>query len=671
MTGKVEASRFTGRTVDEALRLAARQLQVDSPDDLHYRVIEERAGRLFVRPKVTIEAWVDQSAEPDETEVTDDCNRITIEGAAIRIEDESDSEESAPVRVFATPPIKLYVDGAEVPSGQAIEVTASNSVIADIGIDQTPSADVLVHVSRDQLTASIEIVKHPVPAYKLGCEPTAIGCQIVAVQDGLIEPAPYTVDEVLEMVQAQGVQYRINEEAIRKAVSGELTGRVVVSQGVPAVPTVQDEIDYKFETDAKRFDSNGVINYYEFYVTPCVEQGDVVAELIQGHQGEPGTKVTGEPIPVAPYKPLKLEAGEGVEISPDGKRAIATHGGRPVLVRNRVCVNRQYELNRGVGLHTSNVHFDGDVIVRGDVSENMLVEATGSIHVSGGGYECLLVAKEQIQVGKSFVGSHAIAGGTGGSLGKIYYGLRTIIPHLEAVVDATRYITGSDSEDALPRQDAAVRELLESKYRTIPQTASELFKQVEGLNQASDRLEDHSLEYIEFSVPDEVYTLAKLLNASLSRLDLVQWSHLDSMLVTLEKVVRDLGESLKGSCTAKIGYCQSSVVEADGDIHVLRQGTVNSTLRAGGDVFVSGVIRGGEVVCLKRFTAKEVGAVAGTNTSISILDPQGSLKASVVHPNVQITIGGVPYRFVDTYRLVEAKLSSQGTIEVVSAGRAI
>ena len=86
---------------------------------------------------------------------------------------------------------------------------------------------------------------------------------------------------------------------------------------------------------------------------------------------------------------------------------------------------------------------------------------------------------------------------------------------------------------------------------------------------------------------------------------------------------------------------------------------------------VTGVVRGGEVVCLKRFTAKEIGTVAGTDTSITIIDPSGSMKASIVHPNVLITIGTVTYRFMDTHRLVEVKLSPQGAIRVESAGREI
>jgi len=670
MTSEVQPSRFTGRTLDEALRLAAQQLQVDSPEDLQYRVVEERAGLLFVRPKVTIEAWISEPTQPDEVDARDDCGRVVIEGSAIRVVDQSDNGEPTPVKIFATPPVRLYVDAAEVPPGQAVEVTANNNVVADIGIDQTPSTDVHVHISRDELTAWIEIVKKPAKAYKLECEHTATGCRIVAVEDGLIEPPPYTVDEILQIVRSEGVQYRINEEAIRKAISSELTGRVVVSEGVPAVPTVQDRIDYKFETEERRYDSNGIIDYYEFYVTPCVEEGDVIAELIQGHPGEPGIKVTGEQIPVAPYRPLKLEAGDGATISPDGKRVIAARGGRPVVIRNKICVNQQYELNQGVGLHTSNVHFDGDVIVRGDVSENMLVEATGSIHISGGGYECLLVANNQIQVAKSLVGSRAIAGSTGGLLGKIHYGLRTMIPHLSTVVEATRNVTGLNI-DGSPRQDAAARELIETRYRVLPQIASELLKQVEGLDQPFQELSNHSLDYVEFSVPGDVVAIVKLLNASLSRLDVVKWSELESMLATLEHVVGELDKSIKSECSVKIGYCQSSVVETDGDIAIVRQGTVNSTLRAGGDVTVTGVVRGGEVVCLKRFTAKEVGTVAGTDTSITIIDPSGSMKASIVHPNVLITIGTLSYRFMDTHRLVEVKLSPQGAIRVESAGREI
>ena len=37
------------------------------------------------------------------------------------------------------------------------------------------------------------------------------------------------------------------------------------------------------------------------------------------------------------------------------------------------------------------------------------------------------------------------------------------------------------------------------------------------------------------------------------------------------------------------------------------------------------------------------------------------MKASIVHPNVSLTIGNLSYKFIDSMRMVEAKIDSQGT----------
>ena len=55
------------------------------------------------------------------------------------------------------------------------------------------------------------------------------------------------------------------------------------------------------------------------------------------------------------------------------------------------------------------------------------------------------------------------------------------------------------------------------------------------------------------SLPGDVVAIVKLLNASLSRLDVVKWSELESMLATLEHVVGELDKSIKSECSVKIG----------------------------------------------------------------------------------------------------------------------
>ena len=572
--------------------------------------------------------------------------------------------------IWATFPVRLRVNGVELGDGRAADVTPNDVISADIGINQLPFSQVSVSISKDGLSASISIESRSAPRLELAIEPAQRGYRVVAVESGVNEPAPISVDEVVKALNDKGVVCHINEEAIRTAIADQVRGEVVVAKGKPAAPTIQDVVNYTFEDGARQFDAEGVIDYHEFWVTPCVAEGDVLAEKIVGSKGEPGMKVTGEEIPVEPYRPVELQAAEGAEVSADGTKIIATRPGRPVLNNNRVGVHRIYELNKGVGLHTSNIHFDGDVYVKGDVSENMLVEATGSIDITGGGYECALVSKRHVQVGRSLVGSHVVAGGAGASLGRIRHGLSNMVSQLDDIVDSVRYLAEPAKGDS-SRKEAAMRERLESNRRPLSALANELLHYLEHSRRDSDGAPKHNLRFVELGIPEDIQHIVRLVSTTANRFDIVTWPDLCSVLETARQTVERIGAVLTGDCIARIGYCQSSVVEADGDIHILRQGSVNSSLRSGGNVTVAGVLRGGEVLCLGRLTAKEIGTITGTATSIHIQGHQGSLKASVVHPNVTLTIGNLSYKFVDSLRMVEAKVDSQGTLSVTSAGRAV
>ncbi len=670
VTGESSAARFSGQTLEEALSLAVRELQVSSAEDLGYRIVEQRRARLFSKPSVVIEAWVEacgpsEDDHPDERKVD-----FAIDGTSIRVKAPPEGEDVEPVAIWATFPVRLQVNGAGLRDGEAAEVTPNDVISADILINQVPFSQVSVSISNDGLSASISIESRPARRFELAIESAQRGYRVVALEAGVNEPAPISVDEVVQALKDKGVVHNIDEEAIRKAVADQVRGEVVVAQGKPAVPTVQDVVNYTFENGARRFDTEGVIDYHEFWVTPCVAAGDVLAEKIVGCHGEPGMKVTGEEIRVDSYHPVQLQVAEGAEVSADGTKITATRAGRPVLVNNRVGVKQIYELDRGVGLHTSNIHFDGDVLVKGDVSENMLVEATGSIDITGGGYECALVSKQHVQVGRSLVGSHVVAGGAGASLGMMRYELSNMVSQLESIVDSVRYLDEPARGDS-SRKEAVMRELLETNYRTFSSIVNELLHHVEHAKMDSEGAPKYNLKYVELGIPEDIRSVVRLLSTAVNRFDLVTWPDLCSVLEAARQTVERIEAMLKGDCIAKIGYCQSSVIEADGDINILRQGSVNSSLRSGGSVTVAGVLRGGEVLCVGRVTAKEIGTITGTATSIRILGYQGSMKASIVHPNVSLTIGNLSYKFIDSMRMVEAKIDSQGTLTVTSAGKAV
>jgi len=670
VTGESSAARFSGRTLEEALSRAVHELEASSVEDLDYRIVEQKPGGLLSKSSVVIDAWV-KARSPSEGGRADEPKAdFAIDGMSIRVKAAPEGEDPEPVSIWSTFPVRLRVNGAELRDGQAAEVTPNDVISADIGINQVPFSQVSVSISKDGLSASISIESSSAPRFELAVEPAQRGYRVVAVEAGVNEPAPISVDEVVKALRDKGVVNHINEEAIRTAIADQVSGEVVVAKGKPAVPTVQDVVNYTFQNGARQHDTEDVIDFHEFWVTPCVAEGDVLAEKIAGHPGEPGMKVTGEEIPVQPYRPVELQAADGAQVSADGTKIVATRPGRPVLINNKVGVQRIYELNKGVGLHTSNIHFDGDVFVKGDVSENMLVEATGSIDITGGGYECALISKQHVQVGRSLVGSHVVAGGAGAGLGRIRLGLGNMVSQLQDIVDSVRHLDEPARGD-LSRREAAMRELLETNHRPLSTIANELLQHVEHSRKNSDGARKYTLKYVELGISEDIQSVVKLVSTTVNRIDIVTWPDLCSVLETARQTVERLQDMLTGGCIAKIGYCQSSVVEADGDIHILRQGSVNSSLRSGGNVTVAGVLRGGEVLCLGRVTAKEIGTITGTATSIRILGHQGSLKASVVHPNVSLTIGNMSYKFIDSMRMVEAKIDSQGTLTVTSAGRVV
>ena len=82
-----------------------------------------------------------------------------------------------------------------------------------------------------------------------------------------------------------------------------------------------------------------------------------------------------------------LSAGEGAILTKDGKRVVATRSGRPTMSRRRnkfkVSVVNELVHAGDVDLSSGNIGFKGDVLILGNVTENMLVESKQDIKING------------------------------------------------------------------------------------------------------------------------------------------------------------------------------------------------------------------------------------------------------------------------------------------------
>ena len=64
-------------------------------------------------------------------------------------------------------------------------------------------------------------------------------------------------------------------------------------------------------------------------------------------------------------------------------------------------------------LSTGNIKFDGDVVVKGNVEDNMAVEAGGDIDIMGNANNASLKASGRVVVYKNLIGGSVQAGGVG------------------------------------------------------------------------------------------------------------------------------------------------------------------------------------------------------------------------------------------------------------------
>ncbi len=186
-----------------------------------------------------------------------------------------------------------------------------------------------------------------------------------------------------------GIVVGLDGAAIDRLCAGKTTTGVdvVVATGVAPDPGRAPTVDYRFilPQDNRSFGGDvddGAVDFREGMLAEHVTVGAVLAVKSLGTPGTPGRSVRGREVPPREPPPARLEAGANVTLAADGMSAVAAASGTPVVRGGLVSVVVAYEVP-GVSYATGNVHYDGSVVVRGDVQTGFSVCATGDVEVFG------------------------------------------------------------------------------------------------------------------------------------------------------------------------------------------------------------------------------------------------------------------------------------------------
>ena len=132
-----------------------------------------------------------------------------------------------------------------------------------------------------------------------------------------------------------------------------------------------------------KVDEQGRFDLKDLGTISTVKEGQVVAVKIDATSGVDGVDIFGNQLTAEPGKDFELVAMDGTEISgkhPD--RLVALKQGILRQTDNGIVVDDVYVVEK-VTPRQGHIRFNGSVIVTGDVSPDMKIEATGDIIIGG------------------------------------------------------------------------------------------------------------------------------------------------------------------------------------------------------------------------------------------------------------------------------------------------
>ncbi|WP_138420408.1 FapA family protein [Aquibacillus sediminis] len=466
-------------------------------------------------------------------------------------------------------------------------------------------------------------------------------------------------EDIFKKMESLHVKYGFEQAEILKAIETTELGIFVIAKGKKATPGENGKIELKVDVDTKNGlieNEVGEIDFRESKMIPTVDQGKVVAVIHPPIPGNPGVTVTNEPLPAKQTHPIALKIGKGVTQVDD--KIVATESGRPVIEQRGMLVSASIMpklVHRDpVNLSSGNIHFNGDVEVLGEIEETMIVEAGGDIVVHKSVHSATLTSLKSLIVKGNVIGSELSAGKNNMLVAELGHLLGIMKKKLDSMIAVINQITQST---AFKSNDLAsngiqplIHILLEKKFQDfVP-----LIKKYVGVTNGGEQyLEGDSwrrvsvhLTNIFLSLSNQVTTVA----------------HLHQLSQQMEELYEFSQTPIEPDSYITVSDTLNSHLYSSGDITIIGQGSINSKVHAGGELRITGVLRGGEVYGRMGVNINEVGSDMGTKTIISVPYDQ-SIHITKALEDTVLKIGNVKHVLKEVTYDLKAKLDKDGRMK--------
>jgi predicted RNA-binding protein Jag len=502
---------------------------------------------------------------------------------------------------------------------------------------------------------------HVEPGYKiirsvLDVEPDYhIDLQMIETKENL-NTLSYT--EIIQELEQLRVKHGFNQIEMMKATEASEPSTFEIATGVSPKPGkngwIELTVDLNLHEGPKERE-DGRVDFREIKHIPTVERGKVIGIIHPPIPGEIGYTVTNEPLPAPQTFPITINTGKGIQVIED--KIVATESGRPKVEKRgqlvKISIMPKLTHQGDVNIESGNIRFMGDVEVKGEVGENMVVEAEGDITIHKSVNMATITTSGAIVTYGNIVGSEISAGKNNMLVVELGHLLGIMHQQTEKMIEVIKQLTRSpafkSSDFSRGGLQPLIRILLDKKFQHFPPLAK---KYVEIVRRGDSYLEDDAWREV-------AITLTKLF-LSISN----EVTSLDRIIVLSEKMkeLHTLSQTpVEPDSYITVPNVLNSKIYCSGNVLVMGKGCVNSKIHAGGALKISGIVRGGEVYGRLGVEINEVGAESGTATIISVPHDQ-MIKINKVMEGTSILIGNVKHTFKETKHHVIAQLDSNNRV---------
>ncbi|MGS1105207.1 DUF342 domain-containing protein [Achromobacter anxifer] len=219
---------------------------------------------------------------------------------------------------------------------------------------------------------------------------------------------PVTLEAVRQVLAERGIVQGILEQELTDAVTQGRRETVQIARGTPptrGTPTRFESLLDRLKPRGQDIDELAQVDYRDLGSLLLVTPGMPLMRRTPPLPGVDGTTVLGEPIlpDELPDTPFASDLS-GAAVDPEDPLLLrATIAGTPTLVNHGVQVNPMVEVD-AVNLSTGNIHFEGSLLVRGDIAATMEVHVTGDVVVNGTMEAALVEAGGNVTVKGGIIG---------------------------------------------------------------------------------------------------------------------------------------------------------------------------------------------------------------------------------------------------------------------------